>query len=462
MKSLRAFIERFLSPGALVILTIAIVTSLIVVALPVEQIEGMPFWVSSKNHYGSYVEPIKAWNKQRPDEKIGMSLLHARALERRMLAGFLSGSPVAEVIETHLGISAKAFLGPVEDVGFVDLTDRLHAEGIYEQINTPSFGPYTSRGRIFGMPHDVHPVLLAYRSDIVEAAGIDVSQIETWEDYFRIMRPLYRDFDGDGRPDHYLMTASNTRSDVALMLILQAGGTLFDQGDRPNFSNPLNAEVLARLVTWFTGPTATCADAPTNTASGHRLRLEGFVIGTLVPDWMAGQWKLENPGLAGKVKVMPIPAWEKGGRRTSVAGGSMIGISKKSPHIETNWEMIKYLYFSPDLARRMHQETSIISPVKTLWCESFYDEPDPYFSGQPIGRMYIEQAPDVPHRDSSPYGAAAGQKITSALINLAQYANKNGIYDEPRLRIEALRLLAKEQEILEQLISRNLFLEPKS
>ncbi len=461
IKSIKVLIERFLSPGALVILTIAIVTSIIVATLPVEKIEGLPFWVSSKPHFNSYALPIKQWNEQRPNDIIGPALLHSRALERRMLSGFLSGTPVAEVIESSRGIVAKAFLGPVEEIGFVDLTDRLHNEGIYEQINTPSFAPFTSRGRIFGMPHDVHPVLLAYRSDIVEAAGIDVGEIETWDDYFRVMRPLYRDLNGDGQPDHYLMTASNTRSDVAMMLILQAGGTIFDEHDRPNFSNELNAEVIARLVTWFSGPNGTCADAPTSTASGHRLRLEGFVIGTLVPDWMAGQWKLENPGLAGKVKVMPVPAWKKGGRRTTVAGGSMTGITKSSTHIETNWEFIKYLYFSPELARRMYKETSIISPVKTLWAEEFYAEPDPFFSGQPVGSMYIEQAPHVPARSSSPYAVSAGQKIASALINLTQYAEDNDIYDVETLKIEALRQLEKEQIILERLISRNLFLTEK-
>ncbi|MEZ5413871.1 MAG: extracellular solute-binding protein [Opitutaceae bacterium] len=458
IKSLRALIGRFLSPGALVITTIAIITSVIVASLPTKEVKGIPFWLSASVHYEAYQPLIEEWNQQHPESPYGMTLLHARALERRMLSGFLSGTPVADVIETHLAISSKAFLGPIEEVGFADLTERLHREGIYEQINAPSFTPYTSRGRIFGLPHDVHPVLLAYRSDIVEAAGIDVSQIETWEDYFRVMRPLFRDNDGDGKPDHYLMTAGDTRADVASMLMLQAGGSMFDENDRPNFANEINAEVLATLTTWFTGPDATCTDVPAFTASGHRQRLEGFVIGTLCPDWMAGSWKIENPGLSGKLKLMPVPAWKKGGRRTSVAGGTMMGFYKHSAHIEESWKLAKHLYLSPKLAEHMFRTTTIISPVKTLWPSGFYDEPDPFFSGQPVGRMYIEQAPDVPPRPSSPYNDIAGQSFASVLIALSQYANRNNIYDVPTLKVEALRLLQQQQGILERLISRNLFL----
>lgn len=459
MKSLRVWFGRFFSPGALVIVLIALTTSTIVALLPTKQIEGIPFWLTAKPHFEAYTPLIEEWNREKPDQKIAMMLLHGGALERRMLAGFLSGTPVADVMEAHLGIAAKAFLGPVENVGFVDLTERLHREGIYEQINTPSFAPYTSRGHIFGVPHDVHPVLLAYRSDLVEAAGIDVSQIETWEDYFRVMRPLMKDEDGDGRPDRYLLTAWDSRGDTTMMLILQAGGDFFDEQDNPIINSEINAEVLARLVTWFTGPNRVCIDVDAFTASGHRQRLDGLVIGTMCPDWMAGSWKMENPQLGGKIKLMPLPAWEKGGRRTSVAGGTMIGITKTSENIETCWQLIQHLYLSPQVAEQSFRATTIISPVKTLWSEPFYDEPDPFFSGQPVGRMYIEQAPDVPRRSSSPYVNDAAIRVTTALLDLRAYADRHRIYDEAALKVEARRLLDHAQRSLIQLIERNAFLQ---
>ena len=149
-----------------------------------------------------------------------------------------------------------------------------------------------------------------------------------------------------------------------------------------------------------------------------RQRLDGLVIGTMVPDWMAGMWKLENPGLAGKVKLMPLPAWTKGGRRTSVAGGTMIGFSKKSTNLEVSWELAKYLYLSPELAEHTFTGTSVISPIKTLWHLPFYDKPDPFFGGQPIGRMYINQAESVPRRPSSPYTDSVTQSLASAAISL--------------------------------------------
>ncbi|KXU35941.1 hypothetical protein AXK11_05305 [Cephaloticoccus primus] len=438
------------------ILGLALASTALVVLLPTKKAEGIPFWLTAYRHYEAYLPKIAAWNARHPDKQVAASLLHTRAFERRMLSGFLSETPLADLLESDVSVIPRAFLGPPEQIGFLDLTERLHAEGIYEQFNEPSFSFFTSRGRIYGLPHDVHPALLCYRADIVEAAGIDVSQIETWEDYFRVMQPLIQDLDGDGRPDRYLLEFSEYHTSEIIMLLLQNDGVLFDENDWPIFANERNAFTLATLTTWVTGPRRVTAN--TSGLGAHRQRLAGLVVGVIMPDWMLGYWKVENPQIGGKIKLMPLPAWEPGGRRTTVRGGTMIGINKKSPHIETCWEVMKYLYTSIEVAEQTYRDSSIISPVKALWDAPFYDEPDPFVCGQPSGRLYIEQAPHVPHRPSSPYNPVAEDYIGSVAMALRDYADEHRIYDVPRLQTEALRLLNEAQDGLRKLISRNVFL----
>jgi arabinosaccharide transport system substrate-binding protein len=460
MKSLRERFTRYLSPGALIILTTAVVSVVTAWFLPRTAGEGIPFWVAAQLHYAAYRPFVAEWNERHPDKKIHLIHLFSSALERRMLTGFLAGTPVADMVEPNLSVASKAFAGPLESVGYYDLTDRLRADGLLEKINEPSFAPYTSRGRIFGLPHDVHPILLVYRADLVEAAGIDVSQIETWDDYFRVMGPLMRDRDGDGRPDRYLLEAWDSNALAITALIMQADGQMLDSNDRPALNHPRNAAIIARLVTWFAGPKRVCIDINPDSAIGHRQRLDGQVIGCLLPDWRAGQWKRENPGLSGKLKLMPMPAWEKGGRRTSVVGGTMLGFARTTQNFETCWAFAKELYLSPRLAEQMFRDTNIITPVKSLWSSPIFDQPDPYFSGQPSGRLYIDQAPHVPRRSSSPYNVTAGAQLTNVVAELRGYAERTRTYDEAALTAEARTLLDRAQKALEREISRNLFLEP--
>ncbi|KXU34164.1 hypothetical protein AXK12_07740 [Cephaloticoccus capnophilus] len=455
---LKTLTDRFFSPGALVIVSLAVLSSLVVILLPVEKPEGIQYWVFSSHHGEARVEDIAEWNRSHPDKPVVMKLMHMAAIERGMLSGFLSGTPLADIIESNHDVYPKAFLGPLDQIGFLDLTDRLHDEGLYEQFNAPSFSTMTSRGRIFGLPKDVHPVLLGYHVDLVEEAGIDVNEIETWEDYFRVMRPLMVDRDGDGRPDRYLLNLSETDTELLLLLMMQNDGVFFDENDVPIFANERNARSLATIITWLTGPDRVAAPV-TSGPSGFRQHLDAFVVGNLFPDWVYGDWKINNPAMAGRIRLMPLPAWEPGGRRTSVMGGSNIGINKHSPYVEESWEIAKMLYTSARGAEKIWQTTNILSPVKTLWDEPFYHEPDPFVGGQRAGTLYIEQAPHVPERPSSPYKNTAFGQVSAAAIALRAYAEQNSIYEVDRLIPEALRLLKERESALKRLISRNVFQE---
>jgi arabinosaccharide transport system substrate-binding protein len=449
-------------PGVWVILILAAASTLSLAFRSDPPRDKIQYWIFAKQHQVLYRAMIERWNREHPNHRVEMSLLNVPVLGQRMMSGFLSHTPVADVMEVERQIAGTAFTGPLEDVGFVDITDRLKQEGLLEGINTPSLSPWTSRGRIFGIPHDVHPVMLMYRADIVEAAGIDVNQIKTWDDFFRIMRPLMQDLDGDGRYDRYLLNAAPSDPNVAEMLLLQSGGALFDEQERPTMNSPVNARTLARLVPWFAGPTRACRFGQAeNSASAQKIILDGLVIGVLTPDWLAGTLKQQVPELGGKVKLMPLPAFDVGGRRTSVWGGTMLAISKASPTPDADWEFAKAIYLSREMAEGLYRATYIISPIKANWTNPIYDEADPYFSGQRVGRLYINLAPEVPPRPSSPYSKQAIEKLATSLIALVDYAERNRIYDPAALEPEARRLLDIAQAQISRVIDRNVFLSGK-
>jgi len=448
-----------LSPGIAVIVGLAIVSALIVALVPREESEGITFWVYTAPNQAAYIEPIAQWNAEHPEIPFKMSLLHASAIERRMLSGFLTGTPMADLLETHEYMYPKAYRGPIEQVGFLDVTDRIHEEGLYEQFNEASLIQQARFGRFFGLPLAATPVLLAYRSDLVEAAGIteaDIAQIETWDDYFRVMRPLMQDLDGDERPDRYLLSLSELTGDSIRMLVLQNNGVIFDENDLPAFANERNARTLSILTTWITGPDCVCTHVSYGPA-GHKQRLDGLVVGTMITDWMFNLWKLENPQLAGKVKLMPVPAFERGGRRTSSFGSCMISINKRSKHIETCWEMAKTLYTSREVAEHIYRHVGMVSAYKAHWEAPFYHEPDPFCGGQATGTLFVEQASCVPRTPASPYQTYAYAELVNVMIGLRAYAEKHNSYEVELLAPEALRLLQASQKQVQKLMDRNVF-----
>jgi arabinosaccharide transport system substrate-binding protein len=442
--------------GLVVIVALAALSGLILAATSDPVSPGVRVWTFARLHKQMYDPIIAEWPA---DERPDVTLLSFPALERRMMQGFLADTPTAELLEVERRVASRAFVGPLESVGFVDLTDRLRADGLIEQINAPSLGPWSSRGRVFGLPHDIHPVMLGYRADLVEAAEIDVSSIETWDDFFRVMAPLMQEVDSEGKPRRFLLNLWDDKEDLVELLILQAGGGYFDQQEQLCIASSLNARVIATIVSWCRGPGRVAADAPDFSASGNQLKAEGYVVAAFMPDWMCNIWKNEIPQLSGKVKLMPIPAWEKGGRRTSVWGGTMLGIAKAAPDHDRLWAMAKRLYLSRELAQRLYAEGDIVTPVRAVWDDPVFDLSDPYFSGQKKGRDYIKLAPDVPVRTSSPYNPLAKASVQSAVMALASHAERTRTFDVAALEPVAMQLLQKAEAEVRVQVERNVFLK---
>lgn len=224
-----------------------------------------------------------------------------------------------------------------------------------------------------------------------------------------------RDLDGDGQIDRFPLAGWPTQQMFVEGLLRQAGGRYFDDDGEPMLDDPLNARTLAKIVSWTVGPDRICIEVPDQVAGGNQMRRNGTMLCQLMPDWMAGQWKRDIPELAGKVKLMPLPAFEPGGNRTSVWGGTMLGISQKTEDFEAAWSFARDLYLSPELAEETFRGTGIVTPVKTHWTLPFFAEPDPYFCGQAAGLAFIEQAPHVPIRSSSPFERLALERTVVAI-----------------------------------------------
>lgn len=448
---------RSLSAGVWVILLLFAGSGLALLFGRAKPTDMLEMWVFSPEHRAVYKSTLA--DRVGTSSEVDLVQMSIPALQSRMMTGFFGGLATADLIEVERGFAGQVFMGPPEAIGFLDLTPRLEAEGLTNIFNPPSLSPWMEGGRVFGLPRGVHPVMLAYRADLTEAAGIDLARAETWDEFFEMLRPLMTDGDGDGRPDQFPLSFWYTQQDSIEVLLLQGDGRLFDGRGVPVLDEARNAELIARMVSWCIGPAQGTLDIEEFTAAGHQARVEGKAIAYLCPDWMCSVWRMSVPLIGGKMKVMPLPAFEPGGRRASVRGGTMIGIPKTSQRPDDAWEIAKALYTSPEIAREFYRMADIISPVRSLWSDPIYDEPDPFFMGQAKGRMFIEVAEQIPARSSSPYTQPAVFEMRDAAVNLAAWANARRVYDADSLVPQATVLLERAQANVVRRMSRDAFAE---
>ena len=253
------------------------------------------------------------------------------------------------------------------------------------------FSLWSARGRIYALPHDVHPVMLAYRRDLVGALGIDVSQLDTWEKFVEVGQRISRDFDGDGVIDHYMI---DLRFDGAWgldTLMLQRGGQFFDPQGNVAFATEDTAELIRWYILQTRGPKKIGYDCGWG-QSVAKAMIDGLVVFQWAPDWRSWVFQDEVPSLKGKMALMPLPAWKPGGRRTSVWGGTGLMIMKadEEPGAGLGAGEVPLLRQAGRWGSAS-RTTNIIPVLKDAWNLPEFDQPEPVLV-EPADRQDVRGA----------------------------------------------------------------------
>lgn len=387
----------------------------------------LTLWTFADTHYKSYLKAMPAFEAKHPGVKVRVEQVTIQAVTTRLQAAMQANLEVPDLVEVEITSAGTFFRGPLEHVGLLDLTERIKGSGsskmygvtLYDRMVQSRFAPYTSRGRIFGLPHDVHPVMLAYRRDILEENGIKAEEIETWDDFIKIGRRLTKP------GQRYMIEMAESEVSNIEPLLFQRGGGYFDPQGKCIFDNEAGIETMLFYVPLVAGKDRIGSTLGANQVLTKAVE-EGYMIFLFCPDWRSSQFERDIPRMSGKMALMPLPAVKRGGSRTSTWGGTMMGITKKTKNPDLAWELAQHLYTDvKDLASRF-QDTNILPCVREAWKEPAFKEKRAFWSNQPLGQLFADLASQVPSQYSSPYLNTAKAKFGEALTSCVQYYNSKG------------------------------------
>jgi len=406
--------------AALAFLLLALLSGAYILANPTpKRTATITFWTFAKPHYEAYQPAIKEFERTHPGVKVDMQLVSGDAVTRRLRAAFWANLDVPDMVECEISAAGSFFRGSLDSVGFVDLTDRIEREGLKEKLVESRFAPYTTRGRIFGLPHDVHPVMLAYRRDLFEKHDIKVEDIKTWDDFVQIGRRVTK------QGERYLLEADEGGGGAFEALLFQRGGGYFDAEGNCTFDNEKGIENILQYTPMVAGPNRIASSLGWGATLTKGVE-DGYVMTVVAPDWRSKGFENDIGSMKGKMGLMPLPAIEPGGRRTSTWGGTMMGITKAAKDKDLSWELAKFLYLQKeDLADRF-AGTNIVPPLKAAWDLPEFKKPNAYYGGQAVGTAYAALAPEVPAQYGSPFIELAKGKYSQSLIASVAYYKRNG------------------------------------
>jgi lactose/L-arabinose transport system substrate-binding protein len=244
---------------------------------------------------------------------------------------------------TGTGVPDGVFLDDAKIGGFSeylwDLSDVL--DPYVDDIAPQKLDVNTIDDGIYGVPFDLDPGLLFYNATALESAGIDASQIETYDDLLDAARE-YKAAKPESGPIH--LEQSPFLGQLQLeMYANQSGTALADADGELQLESPEYEQILTFLDTVRAEDLGTRAEylSPTDIAeleNGNQVFYPWAIWFSFAPQQLLAETR-------GDWRAMELPAWESDGPRSGAMGGSSFVLPKDGENADLAWLFYEFLMF---------------------------------------------------------------------------------------------------------------------
>ncbi|MEV8633522.1 sugar ABC transporter substrate-binding protein [Streptosporangium sp. NPDC051023] len=300
----------------------------------------------------------------------------------KITVGLKSGSGLPDVItleDARIAGYAENFPG-----GLVDLSA---VAGKYKaDFDRAKWAAATSGNGLFALPWDSAPVALFYRRDYFKQAGIDPGSIITWDDAIKAGEKIKQ---ATGKR---LFVSDLTNPDMFTTLLQQLGQGYFKEG-KVAVSTPAAVRALTLLKTLRD------KDLPQNEKGWDGMvtaTKEGKAATQPTAAWWTGTLTAEMPELSGRFGVVPLPAFDANGVRTSANGGSALAITSQTRNQNAAWAFVEWLLARKDSQVSMMKTEALFPAYLPALTDPLFDQSQPYFGGQRVNRLFADEVRDIP------------------------------------------------------------------
>ncbi|MEU6998585.1 sugar ABC transporter substrate-binding protein [Nonomuraea sp. NPDC046570] len=300
----------------------------------------------------------------------------------KITVGLKSGSGLPDVItleDTAIPGYAENFPG-----GLVDLTGV--AAKYKAGFDPAKWAAAAGSGALVALPWDSAPVGLYYRRDYFERAGVRPESVATWDDLVKAGEKIKQ---ATGKR----LFVSDLTTAAGFTTLLQQLGQGYFKGGKVAVNTPAAVRALTLLKTlkdkdllqnekgWDGRVTAT---------------KQGKAATQPTAAWWSGTLTGEMAELSGKFGVIPLPAFDAGGGRTSANGGSALAITAQTRNQDAAWAFVEWLLASEERQVSMMRTEALFPAYLPALADPFFDEAQPYFGGQRVNRLFADQVKQIP------------------------------------------------------------------
>jgi len=297
-------------------------------------------WTFIELHQHFYVEMAERWNELNPDRQVRliMTNLPWDDMHNRLSLALEAGQGAPDVVDIELSRFPSFTHGA--NIGLRDLSDVIapyRADVVESRLEL-----YSRDGEYFGLPTHVGATVAFYNTDLLDEAGIDHTEIVTWEDFKNAGIQYY---EATGRT--FGIVENGAQWQLGLLLA-QLGGEYLDGDDNVFLAdNPELIEALEFLVAMQeTGAFDVIPGGQPDNAEAYPVFNAGDFAVQIMPFWQTSRFVNYMTDLEGSVAIAPPPVWEVGGLQSIGGGGTGTAVIADGEHADLAAEVFAFIKLS--------------------------------------------------------------------------------------------------------------------
>ena len=332
------------------------------------------------------VESAKSFNEKYPKIKVNVQEYGlAQNVYERYSVILSSGVGVPDIIQIesdYVQTFAETYPQYFFDMnGYIDIEGKVDPS----KISTS----YDSEGKLVSIPWDSGPVVMFYREDLFNQAGIDINSIITFEDYISAGKKLKERF-----PNITMTGLPFTQDENLFRCLLVANKSYYlnNKGEITVASSKAieTLQMIKRLID------EGVAKNTINWDGGIVANKNGELASWIMGGWWGGTIKDQMPEMKGKWKIAPIPAFPDGARASS-SGGAGLSITASEPIKQVAaLEFIKESLMNVDNQLMMYEKYSLFPSYLPTYDDDRFLKSDDYF-GDDFNKILADVTKEIPN-----------------------------------------------------------------
>lgn len=294
-----------------------------------QEATDLSLWVFVDRHGLFMQNQAERWNEANPDRPINLTYeqIEYATMHDNLLSALLVGVGAPDLVDIEISRFATFTKGEIQLIPLDDAIDPYR-----EDIIQARLAPYVANGHNYGIDYHLGSFVMYYNTAILEAAGVDVDSIVTWDDYIEAGQQVTQDTDGDGSPDVYMTSLEITGPHTARGMMLLMGGGLYNADGDMILDSPENLEALQFMQDLVhVHGIARPASGGNHHAPDHFVDMvEGEIASLWMPQWYMTRFPDDmGSELADVAVVRPMPIFEEGGYTSTMGGGTGTAITNQ-------------------------------------------------------------------------------------------------------------------------------------